>query len=201
MSRVVSLFAFVLLPVGLLWGCARQPDYIATHEPWRQVDESQCLQSGYVRESRYVHARSALFDLYGLPMSVGAIVDSQAEVSEALAAPFVEIVEHAQAAPIKNADETSWIEGKGKKAKAWLWALVTTSAVVFMIQKSRATGAAMNLLLNGKTLVGDLAFGVLGTDRHGAYNFWPLALRQFCGSHLTRDLRSPWSGVASSRGF
>ena len=56
-----------------------------------------------------------------------------------------------------------------------------------MFQKSRATGAAMNLLLNGKTLVGDLAFGVLGTDRHGAYNFWPLALRQFCWSHLIRD--------------
>jgi transposase len=24
-------------------------------------------------------------------------------------------------------------------------------------------------------------------DRHGAYNFWPLALHQFCWSHLTRD--------------
>lgn len=129
----------------------------------------------------------ALLDLYGLPISVGAVVDSQREASEALAQPFAEIVEHAQAATIKNADETSWIEGKGKKAKAWLWTLVTASAVVFMIQKSRATHAAIKLLLNGKTLLGDLAFGVLGTDRHGAYNFWPLALRQFCWSHLTRD--------------
>ena len=33
-------------------------------------------------------AAEALFDLYGLPISVGAIVDSQREVSEALAEPY-----------------------------------------------------------------------------------------------------------------
>jgi len=132
-------------------------------------------------------AAEALFDLYGLPISVGAIVDSQREVSEALAEPYDEIVAHAQAAPVKNADETSWIEGKGKKARAWLWTLVTTHAIVFMIQKTRATDGAVKLLLNGKTRIGELVFGVLGTDRHGAYNFWPLRSRQFCWSHLTRD--------------
>lgn len=129
----------------------------------------------------------ALYDLYGLPISLGAVVDSQQEMSEALAEPYVEIVAHAQAAPIKNADETSWVEGKGKKAKAWLWTLVTASAIVFMIQKTRATRGAVKLLLNGKTRVGEIVFGVLGTDRHGAYNFWPLAFRQFCWSHLARD--------------
>jgi transposase len=96
-------------------------------------------------------------------------------------------VAHAQAAPIKNADETSWVEGKGKQAKAWLWTLVTAGAIVFLIQRTRATRGAIQLLLNGKTRVGEIVFGVLGTDRHGAYNFWPLALRQFCWSHLARD--------------
>ncbi len=129
----------------------------------------------------------ALVNIYGLPMSLGAVVDSQREASEALAAPYVEIVAHAQAARVKNADETSWIEGNGKKARAWLWTLVTATAIVFMIQKSRATGAAIKLLLNGKTLMKDLTFGVLVTDRHGAYNFWPLALHQFCWAHLARD--------------
>ena len=118
---------------------------------------------------------------------MGAIVDSQREVSEALAEPYVEIVAHAQAAPVKNADETSWVEGKGKKARAWLWTLVTAHAIVFMIQKTRATDGAIKLLLNGKTRIGELVFGVLGTDRHGAYNFWPLRCRQFCWSHLLRD--------------
>ena len=129
----------------------------------------------------------ALYDLYQLPISVGSVVGSQQEMSEALADPYCEIVAHAQAAPIKNADETSWVEGNGKKAKAWLWTLVTAGAIVFMIQKTRATSGAIKLLLNGKTRLGELVFGVLGTDRHGAYNFWPLDRRQFCWSHLRRD--------------
>lgn len=128
-----------------------------------------------------------LYDLCGLPISLGAVVDSQREMSEALAEPYAECVEHAQAAPIKNADETSWIEGRGKKAKVWLWTLVTASVIVFMIQRTRATDGALKLLLNGKTPIGELVFGVLGTDRHGAYNFWPLDRHQFCWSHLDRD--------------
>lgn len=127
-------------------------------------------------------------DVFGLPMSLGAVVDSQNEVSRALDTPYVEAVAHAQAAPIKNADETSWREGKTKgRANAWLWTLVTSTVIVFMIHRSRAQDAAAKLLLEGKTALNDLVFGYLGTDRHGAYNFWPLALRQFCWSHLQRD--------------
>lgn len=126
----------------------------------------------------------ALFDLYGLPISLGAVVDSQQVVSEALAIPYAEVVSHAQTASVKNADETSWTEAK---ARAWLWTLVTANAIVFMIQKTRATDGAKRLLLEGASCVADLVIGVLGTDRHGAYNFWPLHLRQFCWSHLRRD--------------
>ena len=98
------------------------------------------------------------------------------------------LLSHAQAAPIKNADETGWREGNGKSsAKAWLWTLVTSKVIVFMVHKSRAQDAAMRLLLGAKTALKDIVFGCLGTDRHGAYNFWPLAMRQFCWSHLTRD--------------
>lgn len=130
----------------------------------------------------------ALHDLYKLPISVGAVVDTQQEASEALAAPYEEALSEAQAAPVKNADETSWREGNGKSsAKAWLWTLVTSKVIVFMIHKSRGQDAALRLLLGAKTAIGDIVFGVLGTDRHGAYNFWPLRLRQFCWSHLIRD--------------
>lgn len=129
-----------------------------------------------------------LQDVFGLPISIGAVVDSQNEVCRALEKPYDEAVAHAQAAPIKNADETSWREGNTKgRANAWLWTLVTSTVIVFMIHRSRAQDAAMKLLLNGKAALKDLVFGYLGTDRHGAYNFWPLALRQFCWSHLQRD--------------
>jgi len=133
-------------------------------------------------------AGEVLHDLCGLPISVGAVVDSQQQASEALAPPYEEALAHAQAAPIKNADETSWREGNGKSsAKAWLWTLVTSKVIVFMIHKSRGRHAAMRLLLGAKTAIKDIVFGYLGTDRHGGYNFWPLALRQFCWSHLRRD--------------
>ena len=49
-----------------------------------------------------------LHDLCGLPISVGAVVNSQEQASQALAPPYGEALAHAQAAPIKNADETSW---------------------------------------------------------------------------------------------
>jgi transposase len=129
-----------------------------------------------------------LQDVFGLPISVGAVVDSQNEVRRALEEPYAEALAYAQAAPIKNADETSWREGNTKgRANAWLWTLVTSTVIVFMIHRSRAQDAAAKLLLNGKTALTDLVFGYLGTDRHGAYNFWPRALRQFCWSHLQRD--------------
>lgn len=133
-------------------------------------------------------AADVLYDLCGLPISVGAVVDSQQQASEALAPPYQEALGHAQTAPIKNADETSWREGNGKSnARAWLWTLVTSKVIVFMVHKSRGQDAAMRLLLGAKTALKDIVFGCLGTDRHGGYNFWPLALRQFCWSHLKRD--------------
>ena len=139
----------------------------------------------------------ALRDLFGLPISVGAVVDLQEDVSKALAAPYEEALAHAQAAPVKNADETSWREGNGSKcARAWLWTMVTEHVIVFMIHKSRGQDAAAMLLLGAKTAIKDVVFGCLGTDRHGAYNFWPLALRQFCWSHLRRD----FTAIAERRG-
>ncbi len=145
-------------------------------------------------------AAEALHDLYGLPISVGAVVDTQQEASEALAAPYEEALSEAQAAPVKNADETSWREGNGKSsAKAWLWTLVTSKVIVFMIHKSRGQDAALRILLGAKTAIGDIVFGVLGTDRHGAYNFWPLRLRQFCWSHLIRDFTAIAERSGASR--
>ena len=69
MIQVVRLSMVLIVPAALLWGCARQPAFVTKDEPWRRTDETQCLQSGYVRESRYVQARSAL----GGPEACGAI--------------------------------------------------------------------------------------------------------------------------------
>lgn len=136
------------------------------------------LLMGVYRLSKRSVAR-LLGDVFGVSISVGAVVKCQNRVSQALAASVAEAAAFAKEQRVKNADETGW--RVGRKA-AWLWTLVTGQVTIFLIHASRATEVA-------KTLLGD-AVGLLGTDRHGAYNFWPVLRRQFCWSHLTRDFQA-----------
>ncbi|MFI5300921.1 MAG: IS66 family transposase [Polyangiales bacterium] len=115
-------------------------------------------------------------DLFGLSMSVGAVVGCQQKASEALKIPVEEAYKAVVEEPIKHSDETGWREAR---RRAWLWVVVTSRLTVFMVQTRRNADAARRLL--------GLAVGVLVTDRHGAYNWWPSNLRQFCWAHLIRD--------------
>ena len=65
---------------------------------------------------------------------------------------------------VKYADETGWREAR---APTWLWSVVTTSVTVFMIHRRRTAEAAHAILGSAR--------GVLVSDRHGAYNWWPNA--------------------------
>lgn len=122
-----------------------------------------------------------MFDLFGLRMSVGAVVGCQQQASEAIAKPVEKAKAHVVEQAVKHADETSWREGS-RRTRVWLWTVVTQSVVVFTIQARRNADAARALLVR--------ADGVLVTDRHGAYNWWPDRLRQFCWAHLKRDVQA-----------
>jgi transposase len=115
-------------------------------------------------------------DFFGLSMCPGSVVKCQQAVSQAIEQPVEEAHAAAKAAGVKYADETGWRQGG---APAFLWTVVTATLTVFVIQARRTGDAAKNAL-------GAAANGVLGTDRHGAYNYWPDVLRQFCWAHLTR---------------
>jgi len=115
-------------------------------------------------------------DAFGLSMSVGAVIGCQGIASEALASPFEEAKVFVVEEPIKHADETGWREAR---RKAWLWTVVTATVTVFMVHTRRTADAAREIL--GR------AQGVLVSDRHGAYNWWPDAKHQFCWAHLIRD--------------
>ncbi len=121
-----------------------------------------------------------LADLFGLEISLGAVVGCQDLGSAALEAPVEEakVFVRTARAPVKHSDETSWREGP-QRTKVWLWAVVTASVTVFAIQRERSTAAA-------KTLLGKLG-GILVSDRFSAYGFWRLWMRQVCWSHLIRD--------------
>lgn len=123
-------------------------------------------------------AQQLMSDLFGLEISLGAIIGCQKLGSDALEAPVTEARDFVRHATVKHSDETSWRQG-ADRAKVWLWTVVTKSVTVFAIQRERSTEAA-------KTLLGKLG-GVLVSDRYSAYSFWRPWMRQVCWSHLIRD--------------
>lgn len=132
------------------------------------------LMGAYRMSKRAVQV--LLADLFGLSISLGAIIGSQKVASQALAAPVTEAHQYVVDAAAKHADETSWRDGTGL---VWLWAAVTPLVTVFLIHAHRSAEAA-------KTLLGK-AKGALISDRYSAYHWWPLMDRQVCWAHLIRD--------------
>ena len=65
-SVLTSVCVLVLLG---LWGCSKEPNFVAKEEPWRDDDERACLASGLVRENPFLQTRAAL----GGPSVCGAL--------------------------------------------------------------------------------------------------------------------------------
>lgn len=138
------------------------------------------LLTGFYHLSRR-QAAAAMGDLFGVKMSLGAVISCERATSAALQTPVAEAQAYVKKQPVKNADETSWYEGVHRK-KVWLWVACTQMITVFLIRASRGTQIA-------KDLLGD-AFGVLVTDRWCAYTWWPLRWRQLCWAHLKRHFQA-----------
>ena len=158
--------------------CARPPAGadIAVFGP--RVEATVAVLAGVYRLSKRSIA-DVLAGLFGLPLSVGAVVGLQMAASAALAPAHEEACAQVARERVKNADETGWRQGR---ARAWLWTVVTASVTMFVVAARRNAAVAQQLL--GRAL------GVLGTDRHGAYTWWPTGDRQLCWAHLVRDLRA-----------
>jgi transposase len=116
-------------------------------------------------------------DMFGLPISVGAVVGCQRLGAAALAQPHEQAQAEIPKAPVKYADETGWKLGD---LYACLWVVVTPAVTVFRVQAERSRAAAMKVL--GKVS------GLLGSDRYSVYDCWPTHRHQFCWAHLSRLL-------------
>ena len=124
--------------------------------------------------------QQVLADLFGVPMSVGSISQSEKTTTAVLAEPVQEARDYIEAQRVAHLDETRWREGnKG----AWLWVAVTSLVTVFLIRMSRGGQVARELL-------GERFCGILVTDRYSAYNWYPVRWRQLCWSHLLRDFEA-----------
>jgi transposase len=160
-----------------------------TRAPWPEgvpsgtygprVHATVALCTGSYRLSKRT-TQQVMDDLFGVPMSVGTISQSEKLTTEVLAEPVEEARASVPEQPVAHLDETSWRE-EGKRA--WLWVAVTSLLTVFVVRLSRGGQVARELLGEGFS-------GILVTDRYSAYNWYPVRWRQLCWSHLLRDFEA-----------
>lgn len=140
------------------------------------------LMSGKYRLSTR-NLQSLLKEQWDVHFSLGAISESQGQLTEWLQPVHAQIGEHVRCAPVAHADETTHYRYSAQNQRLerhWLWTLTAGSAVYFMPHFSRGKLAADSLLGRFD--------GVLVTDRHGGYNDYPTQKRQLCLAHIIRNL-------------
>jgi transposase len=98
-------------------------------------------------------------------------------VSAALATAVAEAAQYVPRQPVRNADETSWRE---KTQRRWLWVSVTPLVTLFRVLKTRGAAGA-------KALLGEVVWGIIGTERYAAYNWLDPRQRQLCWAHRKRE--------------
>ena len=144
-----------------------------------RVHATVALCTGSYRLSKRMTGQ-VMDDLFGVPMSVGTISQSEKATTEVVAEPVEAARAYVQEQSVAHLDETSWRQGD---KRAWLWVAVTSLVTVFLIRLSRGGHVARELL-------GEHFSGILVTDRYSAYNWYPVRWRQVCWAHLLRDFEA-----------
>jgi transposase len=115
-----------------------------------------------------------------IPISLGSTQKAWEEASAAVGAPYEELQAALPTQPVLNADETGH---RTNAAKRWLWTMVAPTFVFYTIATSRGSDVLRRLL--GATFA-----GILGSDRLLTYTTYAASQRQYCWSHVTRNLLS-----------
>ena len=115
-------------------------------------------------------------------VSVGSVGALEQAVSAALAIPVTEAAQYVQRQPVRSADETSWPE---KSQRRWLWISATPLVTIFRLLQTRGAAGA-------KALLGEVVWGIIGTDRYAGYHWIDPRQRQLCWAHLKREFIA-WS--------
>ena len=115
-----------------------------------------------------------------IPISLGSTQKAREEANVAVGAPYEELQAALPAQAVLNADETGH---RTNAAKRWLWPVVAPTFVFYTIATSRGSDVLRRLL--GATFA-----GILGSDRLLTDTTYAARQRQYCWSHLTRNLLS-----------
>ena len=158
------------------------PASVRRHCTGARLSAALCYLSAFVHGSRRaVGDVGAVGDvaaaMLGCPVSLGTVSAREAEMADALDAPYQQVQAQVRAATAKNVDETGW-----RRAGRWLWVAATSRAALFRIDRGRNWHGLQDLL-------GDLVQGTISSDRHGTYDRLKLTRRAVCWAHLKRDFR------------
>src|SRR5262249_7978342 len=96
-----------------------------THGPRAHATVSVCTGPYRVPKSR---TGQVMDDLFGVPMSVGTISQSEKATTAVVAEPVEAARAYVQEQAVAHLDETSWRQGA---KRAWLWVAVTSLVTVF----------------------------------------------------------------------
>jgi len=119
-------------------------------------------------------------EVFGCPISIGAIDASVMRMSAVLADPWRELRDAVRKAQAVHADETSW---RLRGESSWMWVAASTLMACYRIDPSRSKAAA-------KELLGEDFGSFIITDRYAGYHWLDVLQQQLCWCHLIRQLVS-----------
>jgi transposase len=136
------------------------------------------MLTGVYKLSRREAAR-LLSDVLGIDISLGALSESEADVSDAVAVPTEEARVYASDQSSKNVDATGWRQAGRART---LWTIATPLVTVFSIVANASSAGLRGLFASVR--------GILITDRGTQFGFWAMDQRQICWAHLVRKFAS-----------
>jgi transposase len=160
----------------LTW--ATFPAEVLAHGFGPRLTAAIAFLSGRCHQSKRT-LEEAVETLWGVPLSLGSVIQAEQEMADALAEPYAQAEADVRRAAVKNADETGWAKA-GKLC--WLWLAVSAGAALFKICAGRGRAALASLL-------GESVHGTVGSDRWSVYGSIGLSARQVCWAHLKRDFQ------------
>lgn len=114
--------------------------------------------------------------VFGLDVNRSTLARALLRLGQKAEPTYENLIEQIRESAVVYPDETGWRIGG---LKAWLWAVTTLTATVYLIERGRGFAEAAKIL-------GEAYAGVIGSDGWAPYRRFTKAQRQTCLAHLLR---------------
>lgn len=156
-----------------------EPDGVSGSSFGPRMEAHIAVLAGVYRLSRR-QIVEILVEVFGCPISLGAVDAAIMRMSVVLADPWRELRDAVRKAQAVHADETSW---RLRGESSWLWVAASALMACYRIDPSRSQAAA-------KELLGEDFGSFIITDRYAGYHWLDVLQQQLCWCHLIRQLVS-----------